>query len=82
MSTNENLLRIERDTLERRLEEVLRNFRKVNHSRDKYMKISQEMRDIIVDMLLCTKGWDSDIDIDQIASDILRDYKNTRHGYD
>jgi hypothetical protein len=82
MSTNENLLRIERDTLEKRLEEVLRNFSKVNHSRDKYMKISTEMRDVIIDMLLATKGWNSDKDIDQIASDILKDYKNTRYGYD
>jgi hypothetical protein len=82
MNTNENILRIERDTLEKRLEEVLRNFSKVNHSRDKYMKISQEMKDVITDMLLSTKGWDSDKDIDQIASDILREYKNTRYGYD
>lgn len=82
MSTNENMLRIERDTLERRLDELLLTFRKVNKSRDKYMKLSDEMREIIVEMLLSTKGWDSDKDIDQIASDILRDYKRERYGYD
>lgn len=82
MSTNENMLRIERDTLERRLDELLLTFRKVNKSRDKYMKLSEEMREVIVEMLLSTKGWDSDRDIDQIASDILRDYKRERYGYD
>lgn len=82
MSTNENMLRIERDTLERRLDELLLTFRKVNKSRDKYMKLSDEMREVIVEMLLSTKGWDSDRDIDQIASDILRDYKRERYGYD
>lgn len=82
MSTNENMLRIERDTLERRLDELLLTFRKVNKSRDKYMKMSDEMREVIVEMLLSTKGWDSDKDIDQIASDILRDYKRERYGYD
>lgn len=82
MSTNDDMLRIERDTLERRLDELLLTFRKVNKSRDKYMKLSDEMREIIVEMLLSTKGWDSDKDIDQIASDILRDYKRERYGYD
>ncbi len=82
MSTSENMLRIERDTLERRLDELLITFRKVNKSRDKYMQLSEEMRAVIVDMLLSTKGWDSDKDIDQIASDILREYKRERHGYD
>jgi hypothetical protein len=82
MSTNENMLKIERDTLERRLDELLLTFRKVNKSRDKYMKMSDEMREVIVEMLLSTKGWDSDKDIDQIASDILREYKRERYGYD
>lgn len=82
MSINENVLRIERDTLERRLDELLISFRKVNKSRNRYMKISSEMREIIIDMLLSTKGWESDKDIDQIATDILNNYKNERDGYD
>lgn len=82
MSTNENMLRIERDTLERRLDELLITFRKVNKSRDKYMQLSSDMREVIVEMLLSTRGWDSDKDIDQIASDILSDYKRQRYGYD
>lgn len=82
MSTNENMLRIERDTLERRLDELLITFRKLNKSRDKYMRLSSEMREVIIEMLLSTKGWDSDKDIDQIASDILNDYKRERYGYD
>jgi len=82
MSINESMLRIERDTLERRLDELLISFRKVNKSRSKYMTISSEMRDVIIDMLLSTKGWESDKDIDQIASDILSNYKKERDGYD
>jgi hypothetical protein len=82
MSINERMLRIERDTLERRLDELLISFRKVNKSRSKYMTISSEMRDVIIDMLLSTKGWESDKDIAQIASDILSNYKKERDGYD
>ena len=82
MNTNEAMLRIERDTLERRLDELLISFRKVNKSRDNYKKMSSEMREVIIDMLLSTKGWDSDKDIDQIATDILNNYKRERYGYD
>lgn len=82
MSINENMLRIERDTLERRLDELLVSFRKVNKSRSNYMQITAEMREVIIEMLVSTKGWNSDKDIDQIASDILSNYKRERDGHD
>lgn len=77
-----DLLRIEVDTLRKRISDLLINFQKVNKSRDKYMQLTSEMRGIIIEMLLSSKGWVSDKDIDRLALDILSDYKRTKYGYD
>ena len=85
MKNNEydnDLLRIEVDTLRKRISDLLINFQKVNKSRDRYMSISYEMKIIIIDMLLNTKGWTSDRDIDKDALDLLSDYKREKYGYD
>lgn len=85
MENNEydnDLLRIEVDTLRKRISDLLIDFQKVNKSREKYMALSSDMRGVIIEMLLSSKGWVSNNDIDKIALDILSDYKRTRYGYD
>lgn len=77
-----DLLRIEVDTLRKRINELLIDFQKVNKSRDKYMQLSSDMRSVIIEMLLSSTGWVSGKDIDKLALDVLSDYKRNRYGYD
>lgn len=77
-----NVIRVELDTIKSRHRELLANFQKVNRSRDTYMRISKKMMSVIIDMLLSSRGWSSDIDIDKVSIDIINEYNDIRNGDD
>ena len=80
METNVSLLNIELDTLRRNLNDLSRQLGSVSNSRRAYSKICDKMILLIKEMLVSSKGWMTDEDLDAQAIAILEEYKNLING--
>jgi len=64
---------------EDKLEKVMESFRKVNASRNANLRMNKIMSDMIIKMLIDSKGWlNEDLDID--ALNILNNYQKIKDG--
>lgn len=80
MKTNISLLSIERDTLNKNLEELSKILNSVSNSKKKYVDISSKMISLIKEMLVSSRGWMSDEDLDAQAIELLEEYKDLKYG--
>ena len=80
METNVSLLNIELDTLRRNLNDLSRQLGSVSNSKRAYSKICDKMILLIKEMLVSSKGWMTDEDLDAQAIAILEEYKNLING--
>lgn len=80
METDVSLLQIERDTLNKNLDELSNILNSVSKSRKKYVDISDKMIILIKEMLISSRGWMSDKDLDAQAIEILEEYKDLKYG--
>ena len=64
---------------EDKLEKVMESFRKVNASRNANVRMNKIMSDMIIKMLINSKGWlNEDLDVD--ALNILNNYQKIKDG--
>jgi len=64
---------------EDKLEKVMESFRKVNASRNANLRMNKIMSDMIIKMLIDSKGWlNEDLDVD--ALNILNNYQKIKDG--
>ena len=80
MKTNISLLSIERDTLNKNLEELSKILNSVSNSKKKYVDIYSKMISLIKEMLVSSRGWMSDEDLDAQAIELLEEYKDLKYG--
>jgi hypothetical protein len=66
-------------TCEEKVNNLLLNIRKVNRAREKHRAMNEIMRNLIIEMLINSKGWIYE-DIDYKAIDILNNYKTIKDG--
>jgi hypothetical protein len=80
MKTDVSLLSIERDTLKKNLEELSKILNSVSKSKKKYVDVSGKMISLIKEMLISSRGWMSDEDLDAQAIALLEEYKDLKYG--
>lgn len=66
-------------TCEEKVSNLLLNIRKVNRARENHRAMNEIMRNLIIEMLINSKGWIYE-DIDYKAIDILNNYKKIKDG--
>jgi hypothetical protein len=65
---------------EDKLVKVMDSFRKVNASRNANVKMNKIMSDMIIQMLINSKGWLNE-DLDTDALNILNNYQKIKDGF-
>lgn len=80
MNIDVSLLSIEIDTLKKNLDELSKALGSVSKSKKKYVDISDKMIMLIKEMLVSSRGWMSDEDLDAQAIAILEEYKELKYG--